>query len=431
MSKSDILQLAKGVRDFSPEEKIAREKIVNILKNVFEIFGYSPIETPILERFSLFSFKHVQGENADILKESFKMTDNGKRKLILRTELTIPLARFIGMNQNLKMPFKRYQIGQVFRDGPIKLGRYREFWQCDADVVGIKNEIIDAEIIELALEAFKKLNLEVEIKINNRKILNSILDQIKISKTMQDQVIISIDKLNKIGEMGVKEELEKRGLLREDINKILKLINIEGKNNQEKINALKKILINQEGLLEIEKTLSYLGNNDNIIFSPNLARGLAYYTGNVFEIFLKDKNKINCSLAGGGRYDKMIGNFLESEKEIPAIGISFGLETIFDALEIFQKNNKKTVVEMLFVPIGEQNIKHGLEIVKKLRNKGYKVDMDYLFRSPSKALKYANDMNIENVLIFGDDEKKNNEICVKNMKTGEQKNIKIEQFALK
>lgn len=180
--KSNILQLAKGARDFLPEEKIAREKIIDIFKNTFEIFGYSPIETPILERCSLFSFKYIQGEETDILKESFKLKDNGQRELILRSEFTIPLARFIGMNQNLKMPFKRYQIGQIFRDGPIKLGRYREFWQCDADVVGVKNEMIDAEIIELALEIFKKLNLDIEIKINNRKILNAILDQIEISQ---------------------------------------------------------------------------------------------------------------------------------------------------------------------------------------------------------------------------------------------------------
>ncbi|PKL72445.1 histidine--tRNA ligase [Candidatus Kuenenbacteria bacterium HGW-Kuenenbacteria-1] len=425
MFKQDILQLAKGVRDFLPKEKIAREKIIDTLKNVFEIFGYSPIETPIFERFSLFSFKHIQGEEADILKESFTFQDNGKRKLILRTELTIPFARFIGMNQNLKMPFKRYQIGQIFRDGPIKLGRYREFWQCDVDVVGIKNEIIDAEIIELALNVFKKLNLDIEIKINNRKILNAILDQIKIPETIQDQIIISIDKLDKIGKKSVIKELEKKGLLIQDINKILELINIDGKNNQEKIDHLKKILINQEGLLEIEKTLSYLDDTSDVIFLPSLARGLAYYTGNVFEIFLKDKSKISGSLAAGGRYDKMIGKFLNSEKEIPAIGISFGLEPIFDALKIFQKINKKTVVEILFVPIGEQNIQPGLKIIKELRAKGYKVDVDYLFRSPSKALQYANDMNIEKVLLFGDVEREKNEVCLKNMQTGKQENVKI------
>jgi histidyl-tRNA synthetase len=428
MPKSNILQLAKGVRDFLPEEKIAREKIVDILKNTFEIFGYSPIETPILERFSLFSFKYIQGKESDILKEAFKLQDNGKRKLILRTEFTPSLARFIGMNQNLKMPFKRYQIGQVFRDGPIKLGRYREFWQCDVDVVGIKNEIIDAEIIELALEVFKKLNLEVEIKINNRKILNAILDQVKISEIIRDQIIISIDKLNKIGKKGVKEELEKKNLSLEEINKILELINIKGKNNQDKIDNLKKILINQEGLLEIEKTISYLDDKENVIFLPSLARGLAYYTGNVFEVFLKNKNKINCSLAGGGRYDKMIGNFLNSQKKIPAIGISFGLETIFDALELSKKANKKTVVDILFIPIGKQNIKSGIKIVKKLRDRGYKVDMDYLFRSISKALQYANDMKIKKVLFFGDNERKNNEVCLKNMETGKQENKKISDF---
>src|SRR3989339_1022720 len=180
MSES-LLQRAKGVRDFGPEEKIERDRIVESLKQVFESFGFSPIETPIIERYELFASKFGQGDQSDSMKESFKLKDQGLRDLVLRNEFTIPFARYVGMNPNLRMPFKRYQIGQVFRDGPIKLGRYREFWQCDVDVVGAKSVLFEVEMIKLIQEAFRELKLEVVIKINNRKILNGILQYAGVS----------------------------------------------------------------------------------------------------------------------------------------------------------------------------------------------------------------------------------------------------------
>src|SRR3990167_5293613 len=159
------LQLPKGTRDFSPEEKIVRDKIVNTLKEVFELYGYAPLETPVFERYEILASKYAGG--AEILKETFRFKDQGDRELGLRYDLTVPLARFVSMNPNLKMPFKRYQIGEVFRDGPIKIGRLREFWQCDVDIIGIKSMAADAEVIKLSLTAFKKLNLNPKIKVNN------------------------------------------------------------------------------------------------------------------------------------------------------------------------------------------------------------------------------------------------------------------------
>src|SRR3989344_4982677 len=171
------LQLAKGVKDTPPEEKILQLKVVDTLRKNFELYGYSPLETPILERYDTLASKYAGG--SEIIKETFKLRDQGKRDLGLRYDLTVPFCRFIAMNPNLKMPFKRYQIGRVFRDGPIKLGRFREFWQCDIDVVGIKSMKIDAEFIEIFNKVFKELNIKIEIKVNNRKILDAIMNKIK------------------------------------------------------------------------------------------------------------------------------------------------------------------------------------------------------------------------------------------------------------
>ena len=182
------LQNAKGTKDIPPEEKIIKQKIVDTLKEVFELYGFNPIETPLLERYETIAAKYAGG--AEILKETFKLKDQGKRELALRYDLTVPFSRFVGMNPNLKMPFKRYQIGRVFRDGPIKLGRYREFWQCDVDVVGTKSMKADAECLSIAKEAFKRLNLNVIIKVNNRKILDSMLEYAGVPKGKRTTTIL-------------------------------------------------------------------------------------------------------------------------------------------------------------------------------------------------------------------------------------------------
>src|SRR3990167_5988414 len=212
------LQRAKGTRDFLPEQKIVRQYIIDTLREVFELYGYSPLETPVLERYETLSSKYAGG--SEILKEVFKLKDQGNRELALRYDLTVPFSRVIAMNPQLKMPFKRYQTGPVFRDGPISTGRVREFWQCDVDIVGIKKMTADAEILSLADMAYKRLGLKVKIKINNRKILNSILKEADITENQED-IILIIDKLYKIGVKGVKEELKSKKLTDKQINKII------------------------------------------------------------------------------------------------------------------------------------------------------------------------------------------------------------------
>ena len=409
------LQTAKGVRDFPPEEKILRNQVVDALKNIFERYGFSPLETPIIERYETLAAKYAGG--SEILKETFKLKDQGDRQLGLRFDLTVPLARFVGMNPTLKLPFKRYEIGRVFRDGPIKLGRYREFWQCDADIVGSKSMLADAEILSLASDFFKQLKLDVVIKVNNRKLLNGILKEAGIDR-YQDDIILAIDKLEKIGEKDVKKELADLGLTNEQISNLLKFL---------KQKDFKKIKITsqegQEGLKELEELFSYLKNKAE--FDPSLARGLAYYTGTVFEIFLK-KGEIKSALAGGGRWDKMIGSFLETEKEYPAVGIAFGLEPITETLKTKQKEKTKTPTKLFLIPIQTQ--KETMQIAQEFRKANINTDLDIIGRGISKNLNYANSLSIPYVIFIGEEELKKKKLKLKDMKSGKEEFLTKEQI---
>ncbi|MFC1801631.1 histidine--tRNA ligase [Nanoarchaeota archaeon] len=413
------LQNAKGTKDFPPEEKILKNQIVDTFKKNFEKYGFAPLETPILERYETLSAKY--GGGSEILKETFKLKDQGDRTLGLRFDLTVPLARFIGMNPTLKLPFKRYELGRVFRDGPIKLGRMREFWQCDIDVIGTKSMVAETEILGVVSDFFKELKLNTIIKINNRKLLNGILEQAGITKSKEDTILI-IDKLAKIGEKGVKKELEDLGLTNEQIKNVLNLI------KQKDLNKIK--LTNQEGLEgleELEELFGYLKPlKINFEFDPSLARGLAYYTGTVFEVFLK-KGKITSSLAGGGRWDKMIGNYLGSNKEYPAVGISFGLEPITQSLK--QEEQAKTPTQVFLIPIQTQ--KETMKIAQEFRKAGINTDLDITGRGISKNLNYANALNIPFVIFIGQEELKKNKLKLKDMKSGKEEFLTKEQIIKK
>lgn len=416
------LQLPKGTRDLKPEEMIMRNNIVSALKEIFEIYGYSPLETPSFERFDILSSKYAGG--AEILKETFKLKDQGKRDLGLRYDLTVPMCRFVGMNPNLKMPFKRYQIGEVFRDGPVESARYRQFTQCDVDIVGCKEMTADAEIISLVNRAFKKLGLDFVIRINNRKLLNDILKYCKVKENKTEDVILSIDKLEKFGLDAVKKELKEKKLAQKEINEILKIIDIKG-SNKEKLNKLKKIIKQSEGLKELTDLLdcSKLLNVD-VEFDPSLARGLSYYTGTVIEVFLKN-SKVKTAVCAGGRYDRMIGDFL-GKGNYPAVGISFGLDRIYDVYLEKNKEDKKTVTQLYIIPIN--TFKDSLKIAEELRNEGVKVDIDLAGKGPSKNLKYANSLNIPYVLFIGEEELKQNKVKLKDMKSGQEKLVSAEEL---
>ena len=403
------LERAKGTEDFPPEKKILRNEIIEKLKKVFERYGFNPLETPILERYSTLSAKYAGG--SEILKETFRLKDQGNRELGLRYDLTVPLARFIAMNPQIGFPFKRYQIEKVFRDGPVTKARIREFWQCDVDIVGVKSLLADVEIIQLALDALKELGLECTIKINNRKLLNEIISSVNIKNDPND-VILCIDKLYKLGQDVVEKELKEKGVATEQIASIMSIITIKG-SNKEKQEKLQKKIPESEGLQEIQEVLKYC--KENVEFDITLARGLSYYTGTVFEIVLKDKS-LGCSLGGGGRYDNMIGGFADRD-EISAVGISFGLEPIFTVLENLGKA-KKTTTQIYIIPIN--TIKQSLDLTQKLRNKGLNVDLDINERNISKNLNYANKNEIPYVIFLGEDEVKKKKVKLRNMKTGKE-----------
>src|SRR3989344_2913384 len=289
------LSRAKGTRDFLPEEKILRQSVENTLKKIFECYGYAPLETPVLERYDVLASKYAGG--AEILKETFKLKDQGERELALRYDLTVPLCRFMGMNSNIKMPFKRYQIGEVFRDGPVGPGRYRQFTQCDVDVVGSSSIASEAEIISLIYTASCKLDLKMKVKFNNRKLLNDILEYCGIAKEKQESAILSIDKLEKFGMDTVRKELKSIGVDDQKISKIADFIKITG-SNEEKISQLSKLLKDSKGLGEINALCSYLKeSNADADFEVSLARGLSYYTGTVIEVFLEE-GSIKSSVCG-------------------------------------------------------------------------------------------------------------------------------------
>ncbi|NQV91809.1 histidine--tRNA ligase [Candidatus Woesearchaeota archaeon] len=416
------MQTAKGVSDTPPEEKIIKNQVLNTLTKVFEIYGFAPLETPVIERFETLFAKSGAGEESDALKETFQLTDQGKRKLGLRFEFTTSLARYVAMNSNIKMPFKRYEFGPVFRDGPIKLGRYRQFWQCDADTIGTSSMLADAECVAMLSTAFNKLNFKFEIKINNRKILNGILNQAGIKD--QKEALISIDKLDKIGKEGVAKELKERGYNESQIAKLFDLI--LGKVT---ITSLKKSLIDEEGiegLNELEELFSYIKKMGvkEAIFDISLARGQAYYTGTVIEAYLIN-SKITSSIAGGGRYDDMIGGFMGGNRVVPAVGISFGIAPIMDALKMQQELTTKTPAKVFVLPINA--LEESLEIVQELRNAGINTDISLGKKGVSNNLQYASSLGIPYVVIFGEKELAQKKVMLRNMETGKETLLTVKE----
>jgi len=422
------VEMAKGVRDFPPEDKIIRSELISRLQDVFESYGFSPLETPSIERLDTLTAKFAAGNESDAAREIFKLSDQGNRELGLRFDLTVPFSRFIALNPNLKMPFKRYEIGRVFRDGPIKLGRYREFWQCDVDVAGVSSVKAESELLLLAIEAFKKLNLDAYLEVNNRKVLFGLMDYCNIPPEKRETVIITIDKITKYGEDVVRKELVDKFIDKHSIEKLLEVFTLRG-SIDEMLDALTPMMtsdIGVEGLKELKELFSYLKfvEHGKIILNISLARGLGYYTGTVFEGFLKN-SKVTSSICGGGRYDNMIGMYASNNRQYPAVGISFGLEPITDALKLSSPEIKKTVTEIYIIPI--QTFKESLVIATTLREAGLNVDLDLMEKGISKNLDYANTLKIPFVAFVGETKLKEQKIKIKNMITGNERLVSLDE----
>ncbi|MHA2244684.1 MAG: histidine--tRNA ligase [Candidatus Hodarchaeales archaeon] len=425
------LSLLKGTKDRLPDEQVLREKILEITKQVFQLFGFRPATTPILEMWEILSSKYAGG--SEILKETYHLTDQGQRTLGLRYDLSVPLARLIGMNPHITKPFKRYEIGTCFRDGPVKKGRYREFIQCDADIIGVASTSADAECLALAHQLFSKLGLDVYIEVNNRKLLTGILLAAGVPESLLKITILSIDKLKKIGVDGVREELETKGVPSNIINEIFSYFSYEG-SYLEILNQLEPRIentIGNEGITELRQLYHYLQlfnieNKVRLLYS--LARGLEIYTGTVFEAFLKEPGVIDSSLCGGGRYDEIIGKFLGSEEKLyPATGISFGLDTIYDAIAAHWPS-KSSVTDVYLIPVGNQAFDPIVKITTELRQSNIRAEFDLMNRSLSKNLTYANRRQIPYVIILGERDLAEKCITLREMSNGIEHKIGLSQI---
>ena len=417
------LKPLKGMKDYYPGEMIVRKKILNKIKRIFELFGFRPLETPALESWKVLSAKGAGG--LEILKESYEFVDRGGKKVGLRYDLTVPLARFVANNPNLPLPFKRYQIQKVWRYGDVKRGRLREFYQCDIDIVGSNSILADEECVACAIFCLKELGFEdFVVRVNNRKVLTALVKYAGVPQSKIIQVLRAIDKMDKIGLNGVKKELEKIKLEKDIIEKIIKFINFSGN----ELNKIKEILDEEgkEGINELLKFLEFaeiFGIKDKIVVDLSLARGLDYYTSLIFEIWSKDK-KIG-SLGGGGRYDNLIEIF--SGKKIPATGISLGIERIFELIKMKQKIEEKTPSKVFIATVSNEFLKNVVEITNLLRNNGISCEFDVMGRSLSKQLKYVDKLNIPFTLIIGKKEIENNSVKIRDMKSGKEYLVKISE----
>jgi histidyl-tRNA synthetase len=416
------LKPLKGTRDFLPEEMIIRQEVLDRIKNVFEIFGFQPLETPALESWEILSAKGAGGE--EILKETYNFEDLGKKRVGLRYDLTVPLARVVASNPNLNLPFKRYQIQNVWRYGDVSKGRLREFLQADIDIVGSESMLADAEVIACAISCFNSLGFkDFLVRLNNRKILSALIKFAGIEEKKSLDVLRSLDKLEKIGEEKVKKELEEKGISKESIEKIFEFINIE--KNPEKI--LEKNKDFEEGIKEINEIISYLdlmGTKAKIKVDLSLARGLDYYTGPIFEV---SAGKGIGSIAGGGRYDNLIEIF--SGRKIPATGISLGIERIIEVMkEKKMVRKRKTKVEVFVATINKEVLKKSLKIIQKLRESGIKTDFDLRERNLTRQLEYANSLGVPFVLIIGEKELKTKKFKLRDMEKKIEKEMELSEI---
>jgi len=424
------LERLKGTRDFLPVEKIIRNRIVDAFRKVFERYGYNPLETPAIEKLATLTAKGGAGVGSEAYKEIYKFKDLRGRKLGLRFDLSVPLSRVMATNLQIAKPFKRYQIGRTWRDGPTKVGRYKEFWQCDVDIIGAKSICADAEVLAIYTDVFKELGLNVVIKINNRKLLNGVLKYANLPKNKWMGAIMSIDKLDKIGRDGVIDDAKERGIGEDYLIKVLDILEQEG-SNAVLLKRIGELVDNdeaREGLQEIKAMLKFASKMGakNVVFSPSLARGLAYYTGPVFEVFFKS-GKFKSSLAGGGRYDNLIKELSGGEVDLPATGTTFGLDTIYDALKIEKKIPlKKSVVKVFIVPIGPTQL-DSLRIVKELRAAGINADVDMVGRAPSRNFNYVDNQGIPYAIVVGARELAKGKVTLKDMKVGKERLVTVTQ----
>lgn len=421
--KNEELKNVRGCIDYGGKDAIIRNFISKTLQETFEKYGYSPLETSILCYYNLLALKY--DEDNDILKEIYKVSDQGNRNLALRYDLTVPFVKYIASNKDVRLPFKRYEIGKVFRNGPIKKGRTREFIQCDVDSVGIEGQMIEAELISIFVEGYKKLGIDIVIKYNNRKLMNGIIEICDIESEKINQVITIIDKMEKLTKEELIEEFKKQELKYEQIDKMIKYLSMEFFSLNELFKDTTNINL-KEGLNEIcelNKYIKELNLTEYVMFSATLARGQEYYTGTIFEVYVED-GSIKSSIGGGGRYDNIIGEFIGDGKKYPAVGVSFGLDVIFEILK--ERMTKLSNIDVYIISMNN-NIT-ALKIANELRQKNIKVEIEMNNLKVKKALSIANEIKSPLVILLGESELKEDKIIIKDMRNNFQITEDIKNF---
>ena len=416
-----MIKNLKGTFDYMPKDMKVRNDIIGILRSNFEKYGYLPVETAMLNYYDLLSYKYE--DDAEILSEIYKLTDQGDRKLGLRYDLTVPFCKIVATNKDIVMPFRRYEIGKVFRNGPVKTGRTREFYQCDIDVVGIDNRFIEAEQMCMAINTYRELGIDVICKYNNRKLMSGLIEYAGISDDKVDSVIGIIDKMEKVSSQELEEMMLDKGIEKEKIDKLFNLFEMELDEYRELANENEKIYAGVTELTEINEYLNSLGIDGNCVFSPTLARGLSIYTGIVFEFFDREE-RLSCALGGGGRYDKIITNFMDNGNSYPAVGLSFGLEPIFNIKKM--EYDDKSLIDIYMVPL-DTNV-DTLKLATVLRENGYRILIEMNKKKIAKCFEYADRENIPYVMIIGLNEVENNCFKIKDMKKKEEYSFSREEL---
>ncbi|MFN8116500.1 MAG: histidine--tRNA ligase [Bacteroidia bacterium] len=453
--------IPRGTRDFGPAEMQKRQYIFNIVKANFQLFGYAPIETPCMENIGTLTGKYGEegdqlifkvlnsriheskDEKKDLLRKEFETSleksynSEHLTEKALRYDLTVPFARYVVMNNHaITYPFKRYQIQPVWRADKPQKGRYREFYQCDADVIGSNSLINELELIAMMDKSFAELNIPVLVKFNNRKILSGIAEVLNASDKIID-ITVAIDKLDKIGKDGVVKELQEKGISDSAIKQLEPLIDLSG-SNEAKVTVLNTFLANSEigkkGIEEIEFLLNNLDilniKHIKVELDITLARGLNYYTGTIFEA-KANAGTFTPSILGGGRYDDLTGIF--GLKGLSGVGISFGIDRIYDVMEelnLFPESvNKVSTTKILLANFGEAELMHCVGLVSKLRAAGINAEVyPDAVKKIAKQFEYADKKQIPFVGVVGGNEMANNTVMLKNMTTGTQEEVNFEKL---
>ncbi|GMK45910.1 histidine--tRNA ligase 1 [Paenibacillus glycanilyticus] len=417
------MQNVKGTYDFFGKEQAVRQKVRGVLQEVFELYDFVSMESTVLHELDLLTSKYAGGD--EILKEMYRFTDQGGRKLGLRYDLTIPFAKVMALNPGIKLPYRRYEIGKVFRDGPVKRGRLREFLQCDVDMVGVEGPEAEAELMLIAVEVFKRLAIPVTLRWNNRRFLSEILGAVGVPAEESLSVMLTLDKLEKIGSDGILAELGDKGISGSAVEEIAELIAMDEPSFG--LLAGRYSLKESQGAAEVralQTLIDKLKLSDICRFDPFLSRGLSFYTGTVYEIF--DASGVYASSIGsGGRYDAIIGKLIGNEDmTYPAAGLSLGMESIMEMIrdQPFPTQTPKVVVLSIGDTRGE-----ALMAATVLRSGGIQTGMEPAGRKLKKALASLESRAIRYALLIGEEEARTGKVRLKDMKAREEYVVPLDE----